>query len=210
MRTELARFNELNPTPWWRKLLVTSVEKVRLWFFLRKIARTRLGSPEWHRLQEELGHRSSVGIDSVMRNLFYSQTLPRCGRDLFVHPLVAFYYPSNILVGDNVFINRGAMFMAPVPITIGNNALIGPYTMFNSSSHRYKSRGTLIDHQGHRYGEIKIEDDVWIGGHACVLAGVTLGEGAVVGAGSVVTKSVPNYAVVAGVPARIIGERSEP
>lgn len=210
MRTELARFEELNPTPWWRKQLLTKIGQMRLWFFLRKISRMQLGSPAWHRLQERLSHRSSVGIDSHMRNMFFTHTLPRCGRNLFVHPLVTFYYPANVAIGENVFINRGALFMAPVPITIGDNALIGPYTMFNSSSHRYKARGTPIDQQGHRYGEITIENDVWVGGHACILAGVTLGEGAVVGAGAVVTKSVPSYTVVAGVPAQVIGERSEP
>ena len=53
--------------------------------------------------------------------------------------------------------------MAPVKISIGNNVLIGPYTLFNTGSHLYASRSTLIDEQGHKYGEIIVEDDVWIG-----------------------------------------------
>ena len=61
-----------------------------------------------------------------------------------------------------------------------------------------------------RYAEVVIEDDVWIGSRATILAGVTVGRGAIVGAGAVVTRSVPPMAIVAGVPARVIGQRGEP
>ena len=172
--------------------------------------KTELGSPEWHKMQERLSHRSSIGIDSLMRNLFFSKTLPQCGRNLFVHPLVAFYYPKNVRLGNDVFINRGVIFMAPVKIEIGNNVLIGPYTLFNSGSHLYTSRSRLIDDQGHKYGDIKVEDDVWIGGQVCVLPGVTISKGAVVAAGAVVNKSVAPYTVVGGVPAEVIGLRDDP
>jgi acetyltransferase-like isoleucine patch superfamily enzyme len=145
-----------------------------------------------------------------MRNLFLSKTLPGCGGNLFVHPLVVFYYPKNVHLGNSVFINRGAIFMAPVKISIGNNVLIGPYALFNTGSHIYASRSTLIDDQEHNYGEIIIEDDVWIGGHVCILPGVTISKGAVVAAGAVVNKSVSPYTVVGGVPAKEIGVRNDP
>jgi acetyltransferase-like isoleucine patch superfamily enzyme len=161
-------------------------------------------------MQDALSRRSSIGIDSLMRNLFLSSTLPGCGKNLFVHPLVMFYYPKNVHLGNNIFINRGAIFMAPVKISIGDNVLIGPYALFNTGSHIYASRSTLIDNQGHDYGEIIIEDDVWIGGHVCILPGVTVSKGAVVAAGAVVNKSVLPYTVVGGVPAKEIGVRNDP
>jgi len=100
--------------------------------------------------------------------------------------------------------------MAPAKITIGNNVLIGPYAIFNSGSHLYSSKSRLIDEQGHKYGQITVEDDVWVGAHACILPGVTLAKGSVVAAGAVVTKSVTAYTVVAGVPAKVIGVRNDP
>lgn len=210
MRTELRLYREKHSLPKWREWLLSVATRMRIYFFKRRIHKIDLGSPAWHKMQEALSRRSSVGIGSYMRNLFLSETLPNCGRNLFVHPLVYFYYPKNIQLGENVFINRGALFMAPVKIIIGNNVLIGPYSLFNSGSHLYASRNTLIDNQGHKYGEIIIEDDVWIGGHASILPGVKISKGSVIAAGAVVNKSVPPYTVVGGIPARKIGERNEP
>ncbi len=207
MRTELSNYEKEYPTPKWRRLIANIYEKIVLSFFYIRVKRIKLGSPQWHKLQEKLSNISSVGIDKVKRNYFYSKTFTQCGKNLFVHPQVIFYYPKNIILGDNVFINRGAFFMAPVRMVIGNDVLIGPYTMFNTSSHLYKSKSTLIDKQEHVYGEIIIEDDVWIGGHVCILHGVTIGKGSVVAAGAVVTKSVSPYTVVGGIPAKEIGKR---
>ena len=169
-----------------------------------------LGSPRWHKHQERLGRKPHVGVGQSMRNQFYRQTLLECGNGLFVHPNVSFHHPRNISLGRNVFINRGVWVMAPVPIRIGNNVLIGPYVVLNSGSHLFESRDLPIADQGHRYGEIVIEEDVWIGAHACILPGACIGRGSVVGAGAVVTKPVPPFTVVAGVPARPIGVRGTP
>jgi acetyltransferase-like isoleucine patch superfamily enzyme len=207
LRTELSNYEKEYPTPIWKKFFADIYEQIILSFFYRKVNRIKLGSPQWHRQQERLSHKSSVGIDKIKRNYFYSKTLNQCGRNLFVHPQVIFYYPKNIFLGDNVFINRGAFFMAPVKIVIGNDVLVGPYTMFNTSSHLFQSKEILINDQEHKYGEIIIEDDVWIGGHVCILPGVTIGKGSVVAANSVVTKSIAPYTVVAGVPAKKIKER---
>src|SRR6266404_1431838 len=209
MRTEIRLYRDLHPLPRWKRWLTLAFSRLRLALFLWRVSRIKLGSPEWHRMQEKMSRRSSVGIDSLMRNMFFSRTLPGCGGNLFVHPLVVFYYPKNVHLGNNVFINRGALFMAPVNITIGDNVLIGPYALFNTGSHLYASRSTLIDEQGHKYGEIIVEHDVWIGGHASILPGVKIARGAVVAAGAVVNKSVSPYTVVGGVPAKVIGIRDE-
>jgi len=210
VRTEIRKYVEENPLPgglrWAAKLWNT----LNLAIFRAHLQHVELGSPRWHRLQQRLSLSPSFGPAAERRNVFYSETLEACGQGLFVHPHTAFYYPGNITLGDEVFINRGVILMAPVPIQIGDKALIGPYSTINSGSHRYESRGTPIDEQGHKYGEIRIGNDVWIGGHVCILPGVEISDGAVIGAGAVVTKSVPAYAIVTGVPGKIKGFRDAP
>ena len=116
-------------------------------------------------------------------------------------------YPSKIRLGNNVAINRGCQLYASQraeagTITIGNNVALGPNVTIFTAGHDY-SRHDLPDIAA----PVVLHDHVWVGGHSIILPGVTLGEGAVVGAGSVVTKDVPAYHVVAGNPARIINER---
>lgn len=209
MRTEISNYYNENPSPKWRIFLKQIIERIIIFIFLLRVRRIKLGSPSWHKMQEKLSHKSSIGLDKIKRNIFYTETLPKCGKNLFVHPQVIFYYPKNIYLGNNVFINRGTYLMAPVKISIGDNVLIGPYTMFNSSSHLYSSKSKLINNQRHKYGKIIIGDDVWIGGHVCILSGVTIEKGSVVAAGAVVTKSVPPYTVVAGIPAKLISVRND-
>ena len=79
-----------------------------------------------------------------------------------------------------------------------------------SANHVFLDKYSLICDQGHERGDITIGNDVWIAAHVCVLPGVTIGDGAVCGAGAVVTKDVPPYSVVAGVPAKIIKMRGNP
>jgi acetyltransferase-like isoleucine patch superfamily enzyme len=71
------------------------------------------------------------------------------------------------------------------------------------------SMGIKMNQQPHKYEKIRIEDDVWIGANVTILKGVNIAEGAVVGAGAVVTKNVPSYSIVAGVPAKIVGSRRD-
>ncbi|MHB1319470.1 MAG: acyltransferase, partial [Anaerolineae bacterium] len=94
-------------------------------------------------------------------------------------------------------------------IRIGDNALIGESVNLHAEQHVCADATRPIREQGVRYAEIVIDDDVWIGSRATILAGVTIGKGAVVGAGAVVTHSVGPLAIVAGIPARVVGQRGE-
>ena len=87
--------------------------------------------------------------------------------------------------------------------------MLGPNVVINDSNHVFIDRDTPITRQGHTAEPIVIEDDVWIASNSVILKGVHIGKGAVVAAGSIVTKDVPPYAVVAGVPARQIKNRGE-
>lgn len=118
---------------------------------------------------------------------------------------------SSIEIGERAGLNDGVMLNADVDgrIVIGDYTIVGPNTVMRASNHRYRRRDLLVQEQGHDAAEIILGRDVWVGANAVILAGVTIGDGAVVGAGAVVTKDVAPYAVVAGVPAVRIGERTE-
>ena len=93
-------------------------------------------------------------------------------------------------------------------IEIGDNCLIGPNVVLRTSNHVFSDRNVPIREQGHIPGRIIIRDDVWIGANVVLLPDVSVGRGAIIGAGSVVTKNVDDYAIVAGVPAKQIGSRN--
>ncbi len=108
-------------------------------------------------------------------------------------------FGRNIQVGKNVFINSGCCFQDQGGITIGDGCLIGHQAVFATIDHSLSpdSRGDM------QLAPIVLGKNVWVGAHATVLQGVTVGDGAVIAAGAVVTKDVPPKAVVAGVPAKI-------
>jgi len=89
-------------------------------------------------------------------------------------------------------------------IEIGKYCLIGPNVLVRTANHIYDDISIPIFKQGHSYKDITIGDDVWLGAKAIILAGVKIGSGAIVGAGSVVSKDVPENAVVVGNPAKVI------
>lgn len=93
------------------------------------------------------------------------------------------------------------------PVTIGSHVSINSYAMVVAGKHNFSDRDRPIMFQGATGEGILIEDDVWVATHVVVLDGVTVGTGSVLAAGAVVTKDVPPYSVVAGVPARVIRNR---
>ena len=107
---------------------------------------------------------------------------------------------KNIHIGKHVFINSCCSFQDQGGIYIDDGALIGHQVILAALNHNLNSnhRGDLLA------GAIHIGKNVWIGAHATILPGVAIGEGAVVAAGAVVTKNVPDHTVVGGVPAKVI------
>ncbi len=143
----------------------------------------------------------------MMREEWHRPALGKLGRDPTFLPHVTIANPQEVEIGDVVAINSFTIIVAFAKITIGNYVLIGPHVLIHSGNHRYADPESKIRDQGHEQAPIYIEDDVWIGGHAVILPGTRIGRGAVVAAGAVVTKDVRPYEVVAGVPAKKIGER---
>jgi acetyltransferase-like isoleucine patch superfamily enzyme len=92
-------------------------------------------------------------------------------------------------------------------VRIGRDVLLGPFVQIFSENHRFDDPDAPIIEQAVQRAPVVIEDDVWIGASAVILAGVVVGAGAIVAAGAVVRSDVPPGAVVAGVPARVVGRR---
>lgn len=92
-------------------------------------------------------------------------------------------------------------------VTIGSDTWVAPNAYIVPTTHAYKRRDTIISEQGIRGGDITIGEDCWIGINAVISPGVTIGKGAVIGANSVVTKDIPEYAIAVGAPAKVIGSR---
>jgi putative colanic acid biosynthesis acetyltransferase WcaF len=124
-------------------------------------------------------------------------------RDVQFDLTTTFKYPERIEMGDHVLIGPYATLGALGGITIGDYARISQGAFIETAT---LSLGEGLPYP-HIAGPIAIQRGAWIGANAIVLGGVTVGEQAVVAAGAVVTKDVPSDSVVAGVPARVVGQR---
>lgn len=112
---------------------------------------------------------------------------------------------GKIEIGDNSFIGQGSIIVGKAGIKIGKNCLIAESVTIRDQNHKIDHR-TPINESGFDVDPIEIGNNVWIGAKACILAGVRIGEGSIVGAGSVVTKSLPAGVLAVGNPARVLRE----
>jgi acetyltransferase-like isoleucine patch superfamily enzyme len=114
---------------------------------------------------------------------------------------------EGLVVGDHSNIGPYCYIGCSGHISIGNNVMISPRVSIYAENHVFDQIDVTIKSQGVKKEKVVIEDDCWIASNSILLAGVTIGKGSVVAAGSVVTQDVPPYSVVAGVPARVIKNR---
>ena len=129
-----------------------------------------------------------------------AERLHRVGNNAVIRPPFFCDYGSNISLGDGVFLNFNCVILDVVEVTIGDRTQIGPAVQIYTADH---PRDAATRHAGLEFGRpIRIGSDVWIGGGAIILPGVSIGDGALVGAGSVVTRDVAPDAIVTGNPAR--------
>lgn len=116
---------------------------------------------------------------------------------------------KGLVVGDNTYIGPGSMLGAGGGIRIGRNVILGASVDLLAEDHDFSDADRPIFEQGVTRKGIVLEDDVWIGNRAIVLDGVRIGQGAVLGAGSVLTKDLPSYSIAVGNPARVVGHRKK-
>ena len=111
----------------------------------------------------------------------------------------------SLIIGDGTYIGRLVQINAWRSVVIGNNVLIADRVFISDSDHNFSDTSIPIRLQGDSFlGAVTLRDGCWIGIGAVILPGITIGRNAVVAANAVVTKSVPDYAIVGGVPAKII------
>lgn len=153
-------------------------------------------------------HTRFLGLGGgILRRMCAQHLFAYCGEKVNIERLAHFGTGEKIEIGNNSGI--GILCRVPNDIKIGDNVMMGPFCCFlGSKTHRYDSVDIPIIKQGRiSVGRIIIGDDVWIRQQCLVLGGKEIGCHSIIGAGSVVSKNIPEYVVAAGNPIRIIRER---
>lgn len=143
------------------------------------------------------------------RRFLCSHIFSKAGEKLNVEQGAYFGNGKDIEVGDEVGIGKNFQ-CRNTKLSVGNYLMMGEDVLFQGGSHSFERIDIPMGHQGSTgKTELVIDDDVWIGARVIVLAGCRhIGKGVIIGAGAVVTKDIPDYAVVGGNPARIIRFRN--
>ncbi len=134
----------------------------------------------------------------------------KIGKTTNVHPTVILRHSKNIIIGEHCLINHNNVLQAGKgvgKILIGNYVHTGANVMMFAYNHGFYTRDIPSKEQDYFDATITIDDDVWIGAGAVILPGVHICKGVIVAAGAVVNKDVPEYAIVGGVPAKILKYR---
>ncbi len=138
------------------------------------------------------------------RQAILQQFLGQIGQNSIIESPFYCVYGQNTYIGDHVYLNFSCIILDCHRVSIGHHVMIGPAVQIYTAAHDLEAETRI---QGWEVAKpITIEDNVWIGGSAVLLPGVRIGRNAVVGAGAVVSRSVPANTVVAGNPARVIRE----
>lgn len=149
-------------------------------------------------------------IGGFMRTFNYSYWLGGAGKDFKIGLYSRIQTPEAVFIGNGVSFNDRAWIAANLnggQIFIDDNTLIGPNCVLHTGNHVFADRSRPVREQGHDFSKIRIGKDVWLAANVTVLKGVTIGDGAIIAAGSIVTKDIPAYTKWAGVPAKQIGRR---
>lgn len=169
------------------------------WDFIGAVTRGKANAADYN---------AAPVADFEKRDELLRRCLGRVGKDAFVQQPITVDLGFNIEIGDGTFINSNCTLLDTYPIRIGDRVQIGPNCAFYPVGHPVKaSERSFFTASGEQRSltmgaPIVVEDDVWMGGNCVVLPGVTIGARSTIGAGSVVTRSVPPDVLAAGNPCR--------
>lgn len=166
-------------------------------------------------LKKKMKRVELFGMISWLRNMYardrldYTKLFGECGRGVIIDKGVSISNCHMIAVGNNVIIHKGVMINGAGGLYIGDNVGISYNTMIWTIEHKYVEADRIPFDEKTLLRPVKINDNVWIGLNVIITSGVEIGEGAIVGIASLVTKDVPPLAIVMGNPARVIGYRDK-
>jgi maltose O-acetyltransferase len=135
------------------------------------------------------------------------ELIPNAGAGIWLQPPFYCDYGYNLTLGEKVFFNFNCVVLDVAEVTVGSRTLCGPNVQIYTATHplQHEERASGLEYAK----PIRIGEDVWIGGSAVILPGVTIGDRSIIGAGSVVTKDIPADAFAAGNPCRVIRSLKE-
>lgn len=177
----------------WTKMLSGEIYNATHPEFLRRLEVTR------HRLRDfnNLDPAHTAELKALFRSI-----VEHCGENIHINQPFRCDYGCNITIGNNFFANFNLTILDEAPVTIGDNVFIGPNVSIYTACHPLEPE---VRNTGVEWAEpVTIGNNVWIGGNVTILPGVNIADNSVIGAGSVVTKDVAPYTVVAGNPAKPI------
>ncbi len=160
-----------------------------------------------------MGKRINKIINTILfiigrtRAFFWSFLLKNIGHSVDIMSGVIIMSPQNVQIGHDVLLNAGTKIGGQKGVRIGNYVQLSYNVNLVSENHAYHNPSLPIKTQGYFGGPIDIGSDVWVGANAVILPNIKIGKGAIVAANAVVTKDVEPYAIVGGVPARLIKYR---
>ena len=160
------------------------------------VAERRRARDLLHALNASRDGQRELRLDVIRR------LMGAAGEGVWIEPPFFCDYGANIRLGDRVFFNFNCVVLDVAAVDIGSDVLLGPAVQIYTATHPMSAAGRRTGLEAAK--PVVIGPDVWVGGGAIILPGVTLGAGSVIGAGSVVTRDVPAGVFAAGNPARVI------
>lgn len=136
------------------------------------------------------------------RKQILGQLLGRAAKRLWIEAPFQCDYGAHIRFGNNVFLNFNCVILDAAPVTVGDHVFMGPGVQIYTATHPLNAAERRSGHESAK--PVSIGNDVWIGGGAIILPGVSIGTASVIGAGSVVTRSIPAGVLAAGNPCKVI------
>jgi len=166
----------------------------------------------YHRARKLLNSYNTLDSKQMeQRAQILTELLAYKGTDVWIEAPFFCDYGVNISIGANTFVNTNCMFLDDNKIIIGENGLVAPYVQIYTANHPLKASDRIVRsgdkiHYQTSSKPVIIGDNVWIGGNAIILPGVTIGDNVTIGAGSVVTRDLPDNVLAFGNPSKVVRE----